>query len=88
MNRVQAVRLRAGLGALAACIPLLGAVPPAAAAAAGAAGLEAAAAARFAQLALDCVHQEYPNKISHVLAGDADVRPPRELAPAFYGCFD
>jgi hypothetical protein len=44
--------------------------------------------ARFAKLALDCVHQEYPNKISHVLQGDADVRPPRELTPAFFGCYD
>jgi hypothetical protein len=43
---------------------------------------------RFAQLALDCVHREYPNKIAHVLNGDEDVRPPRELTPAFYGCFD
>jgi hypothetical protein len=34
------------------------------------------------------VSKEYPNKISHVLSGDADVRPPRELTPAFYGCFD
>jgi hypothetical protein len=48
----------------------------------------AAAAARFARLALDCVHKEYPNKIAHVLNGDADVRPPRELTPAFYGCYD
>ena len=45
-------------------------------------------AARFAQLALDCVHKEYPNKIAHVLSGDEDVRPPRELTPAFYGCYD
>jgi hypothetical protein len=51
-------------------------------------GLDAAEAARFAELALDCVHQEYPNKIAHVLAGDEDVRPPRELTPAFYGCYD
>ena len=43
---------------------------------------------RFANLALSCVHQEYPNKISHVLQADGDVRPPRELYPAFYGCFD
>ena len=50
--------------------------------------LDAAAAARFAQLALDCVHKEYPNKIAHVLASDADARPPRELTPAFYGCYD
>ena len=46
------------------------------------------AAARFAQLALDCVHREYPNKIAHTLASDADVLPPRVLTPAFYGCFD
>jgi hypothetical protein len=45
-------------------------------------------AARFAGLALGCVHREYPNKISHVLASDADARPPRELTPAFFGCFD
>ena len=45
-------------------------------------------AARFARLALDCVTREYPNKIAHVLKSDADVRAPRELTPAFYGCFD
>ena len=49
---------------------------------------DAQAASRFAGLALQCVHQEYPNKISHVLSGDADVKPPRELTPSFYGCFD
>jgi hypothetical protein len=50
--------------------------------------LEAETASRLAQLALDCVHREYPNKIAHVLQSDADVRPPRELTPAFHGCFD
>jgi hypothetical protein len=50
--------------------------------------LDEAAAARFAALALKCLHQEYPNHISHTLAADADARPPRELTPAFYGCFD
>jgi hypothetical protein len=45
-------------------------------------------AARFARLALDCVHKEYPNKIAHSLNSDADVQPPRLLTPAFYGCFD
>ena len=49
---------------------------------------DAEAAARFARLALDCVHKEYPNKIAHVLQSDADVKPPRELTPAFYGCYD
>ena len=46
------------------------------------------AISRFANLALECVHQEYPNKISHVLTSDQDVAPPRELTPVFYGCFD
>src|SRR5580658_3882046 len=45
-------------------------------------------AARFSRMALDCVHKEYPNKIAHSLTSDADVKPPRELTPAFYGCFD
>ncbi len=45
-------------------------------------------AKRFADLALSCVHQEYPNKIAHVLQSDEDVKPPRELTPSFYGCFD
>ncbi len=43
---------------------------------------------RFAILALDCIHREYPNKISHVLQSADDARPPHELTPAFYGCFD
>jgi hypothetical protein len=49
---------------------------------------DAEAATRFAELALACVHKEYPNKIAHVLSSDADARPPRELTPAFYGCYD
>ena len=60
-------------------------IPPALA---SASDLDAQAAGRFAKLALDCVHREYPNKIAHVLSGDADVKPPRELTPAFRGCFD
>lgn len=50
--------------------------------------VDEAAAGRFAHLALGCVHREYPNKIAHVLDSDADVLPPRELTPAFFGCFD
>src|SRR5258708_26537132 len=46
------------------------------------------AAERFANLALACVHKEYPNKLSHTLNSDADVAPPRKLTPAFYGCYD
>jgi hypothetical protein len=51
-------------------------------------GLDVSSASRFADLALACVHKEYPNKIAHVLNSDADVKPPRELTPAFYGCYD
>ena len=64
--------------------------PPAQANAAGhaRAAIDVAAASRFAALALKCLHQEYPNHISHTLDGDADVRAPHELTPAFYGCLD
>ena len=48
----------------------------------------AAGFSRFAELALACVHREYPNQISHHLNADGDVRPPRELTPAFHGCYD
>jgi hypothetical protein len=46
------------------------------------------AARRFVDLAMACVHQEYPNKISHALASDGDVLPPHKLTPAFFGCYD
>jgi Protein of unknown function (DUF2891) len=57
-------------------------------AASGAASMDAAAAARFAGLALKCLHAEYPNHVSHTLDSDADALPPHLLYPAFYGCFD
>jgi hypothetical protein len=50
--------------------------------------LDAAAAQRFAALALKCLHEEYPSHISHTMNTDADARPPHELTPAFYGCYD
>jgi hypothetical protein len=50
--------------------------------------LDAAAGARFAALALTCLHQEYPNKIAHVMASAADAQTPHQLTPSFYGCFD
>ncbi len=50
--------------------------------------MDIASVRRFAALALECVHQEYPNKIAHVMQSDEDLAPPRELTPAFYGCFD
>jgi Protein of unknown function (DUF2891) len=54
----------------------------------GAISLDAASAARFAALALKCLHEEYPSHLSHTMDSDADARPPHELTPAFYGCFD
>jgi hypothetical protein len=45
-------------------------------------------ASRLAQLPLACLTREYPNKLDHVLHGDADVKSPRALHPAFYGCLD
>jgi hypothetical protein len=53
-----------------------------------AAELSADVAAKFAQLALECVHKEYPNKIAHVMRSDEDAKAPRMLTPAFYGCYD
>ena len=45
-------------------------------------------ASHFASLALKCVQKEYPNKLDHTINDKDDVRNPREMHPAFYGCFD
>jgi len=45
-------------------------------------------ASRFARLALKCVAKEYPNKPDHVINDTADVEAPKNLHPAFYGCYD
>jgi hypothetical protein len=45
-------------------------------------------ASAFAQLALKGIQKEYPNKTGDVAASAADVKVPRALHPAFYGCFD
>ena len=45
-------------------------------------------ARRFARLALDCVQRELPNSIAHLINDPGDVKRPRELHPAFYGCLD
>ncbi len=50
--------------------------------------LTAQRAAPFVQLALHCIDTEFPNKPGQVLAGAGEVATPRELHPAFYGCFD
>jgi hypothetical protein len=50
--------------------------------------LTVAQASHFAALALKGIAKEYPNKLDHVIRDAADVKVPRELHPAFYGCFD
>ena len=50
--------------------------------------LDAALAGHFAGLALACVDREYPNQIRHLMSGAEDAGTPRQLTPAFYGCFD
>jgi hypothetical protein len=85
------VGLALGGAALLAAVsaPYAANAPPAAGTQPAASGsLDAGAAARFAALALKCLHQEYPNHISHTLNSTADARPPHELTPAFYGCLD
>lgn len=42
----------------------------------------------FAKLALANIHTEYPNKPGNVVWDEASVRTPRDMHPAFYGCFD
>ncbi len=49
---------------------------------------DAAATARFAGLALKCLHAEYPNYLALAMDNDGDAGPPREQHPAFYGCLD
>jgi hypothetical protein len=77
-HRIATLLLAAG-AAFAQNPASAGAPPPA---------LDATAAARFAALALKCLHQEYPNHVSLTLNSDADARPPHVLTPAFYGCLD
>jgi hypothetical protein len=45
-------------------------------------------AARFAEIALGHVRQEYPHKLDHVMDGPEDVLGPKALHPIFYGSFD
>jgi hypothetical protein len=50
--------------------------------------LDPSRASAFVQLSLACAAREYPNKPSNILDGDDTVLPPRDLTPAFFGCFD
>jgi hypothetical protein len=45
-------------------------------------------ASHFASLAMKCIRKEYPNKPDHTINDGDDVRSPRAMHPAFYGCFD
>ena len=36
----------------------------------------------------ECVDKEYPNKLGQVLGDKSYLKEPKELHPAFYGCFD
>jgi len=50
--------------------------------------LTQAQASHFASLALKCIQKQYPNKPDHTINDKDDVRSPREMHPAFYGCLD
>jgi hypothetical protein len=50
--------------------------------------LNIAHAINLSDLALAGITREYPNAPGLVLNGPADLRTPRMLHPAFYGCFD
>jgi hypothetical protein len=43
---------------------------------------------RLAQLPLNCIQTEYPNKLNQTIGSEADLQSPKTLHPAFYGCFD
>ena len=45
-------------------------------------------ASHFAALALKCVTREFPNKPEHVINNTSEVKGPKALHPAFYGCYD
>lgn len=42
----------------------------------------------LASLPLKCLQQEYPNKLGQLLLDSTEINSPRNLHPAFYGCFD
>lgn len=42
----------------------------------------------LASLPLKCLQQEYPNKLGQLLNDATEIKSPKELHPAFYGCFD
>lgn len=45
-------------------------------------------ASHLATLPIKCLQQEYPNKLGQMLADSTEIKSPKALHPAFYGCFD
>ena len=45
-------------------------------------------ASNLLKLPLKCVQKEYPNKLGQVIGSEEDLKAPKLLHPAFYGCFD
>lgn len=43
---------------------------------------------RLAELPINCVQVEYPNKLNQTIGSDSDLKSPKTLHPTFYGCFD
>lgn len=43
---------------------------------------------KLASLPLKCIQKDYPNKLNQVLNDSTEYGTPKELHPAFYGCFD
>ena len=50
--------------------------------------VDATLASTLARMALAGIERQYPHKPEHVLNGPDDARTPRDLHPAFYGCYD
>ena len=50
--------------------------------------LSLAEANRLSKLPMQCINTEYPNKLGQTLGSESDLKPPKILHPAFYGCFD
>ena len=42
----------------------------------------------LASLPLACLETQYPNKLNQTLNDPSQIKQPKALHPAFYGCFD
>lgn len=43
---------------------------------------------RLAAMPMHCMQVEYPNKLNQTLGNESELKGPKALHPAFYGCFD